>query len=117
MNFEGWIHLAVYGGSLLVFVAINAYKFAQLATKEELREKEKTRNQMIDRVYERFDEHKRDCQSLYVRRDMCTQLHDSSKDEMARIDEEYKDFRHEIRNQVQQIFDKIDQLKELVQKK
>ena len=89
----------VIGG--IVFVAINAYKVglleSRLATKSELKEKETTRNLMIDRVYQRFDEHKKECSDSYVRRDMCGQLHLTTKDDIKKLDEESKNFRHEIR--------------------
>lgn len=123
MNFshEFWVQIAVYVIGGLVFVAINSFKLGQLeaklATKEELRDKVRERNEVINRVYERFDDFKRISNEEFVRKDMCGQLHITSRDEIKRIDDDYKAFRHEIRNTLQQIFDKIDQLKELFAKK
>ena len=123
MNFshEFWLQIGVYVIGGVVFVAINAYRVglleARLATKEELREKVKERDGIVCRVYERFDEHKRECNENFVRKDMCGQLHISSRDELARLDKDYKDFRHEIRNQFQQILDKIDELNRRINEK
>jgi hypothetical protein len=83
---------------------------AKLATKEELKDKVKERDKIIDRVYERFDEFKKCANDGFVRKDMCGQLHISTKSELDRMDKDYKDFRHEIRNTVQMIFDKIDEI-------
>jgi len=102
-----WLQVAIWVIGVGVFIAANAYKFGQLeaklATKEDVKGK-------VDRIYERFDVHKKVMEENFVRKDMCGQLHVSAKDEMKRIDEEYKTFRHEIRNQFQQILDKIDEL-------
>lgn len=110
---EFWLQVAIYligGASAVVAVAFRIGQIeARFATKQDLLDKVRERNDKIDRVYERFTD--------YVRRDMCAQVHTTSTAEMKRIDEEYKQYRHEMRNQVQQIFDKIDQLKELIQKK
>ena len=123
-----WIQILVYVVGMLVFIAINAYRFghleSRLATKSELAEKVRDRNSMIERVYERFDEYKLLTNNDFVRKDMCVLSHSSSKEELKRIDEEYKAFRHEIRNTVQKIYDeighsnsKIDDLKELLLKR
>ena len=128
MSHEFWIQLGIWIIGVLVFIAVNSFKIGQLeaklATKDELKAKERERNSMIDRVYERFDEFKRLANEQFVRQDMCGQLHMTSKDELKRIDEEYKDFRHDIRCSVQKIYDeigfqnkKIDELKELILKK
>lgn len=103
MNFthEFWIQIMVYVVGGIVFIAVNAYKVglleSRLATKVELKEKENTRNLMIDRVYQRFDEHKKECSDSYVRRDMCGQLHLTTKDDIKKLDDDAKNFRHEIR--------------------
>lgn len=127
---EFWLQTAVYliGGSTAVIAVAfrigrmeanfatkaqlqeKADEHMHMATKDELKEKVADRNTMIDRVYSRFDEHKRECVESYVRKEMCGQLHVSTKEEMKRVDEEYKAFRHEIRNTMQQIFDKLDEI-------
>lgn len=118
---EFWLQVAIYligGASAVVAVAFRIGQIeARFATKQDLLDKVRERNDKIDRVYARFDEFKKIANTDYVRRDMCAQVHTTSTAEMKRIDEEYKQYRHEMRNQVQQIFDKIDQLKELIQKK
>jgi uncharacterized coiled-coil DUF342 family protein len=118
LSHEFWIQIGVYVIGGIVFVAINAFKLGQLradlATKEELREKVRERNAQIDRVYERFDEYKKHSENMMVRKDMCGQLHLNTKDEIKKLDDDYKAFRHEIRNTVQQIFDKIDELRMLI---
>lgn len=123
MNFsdEFWFQIATYIVGGFVFVAINAFKIGQLeaklATKEELREKVKERNCQIDRVYERFDEYKRHIEEVSVRKDMCGQLHLMTKEDIKKLDEDYKGFRHEIRNQIQMLVDKIDDLRKLIVEK
>lgn len=111
---EFWINLAAYLLTGLTAIITVTWKISQLATKEELREKVKERNDQINRVYERFDVHKKHTDENFVRKDMCGQLHLTTKDELGRLDKDYKDFRHEIRNTVQQIFDKIDELRQLI---
>lgn len=126
MNFsnEFWVNLIAYFATGIGAVITVTWKISTLATKDELREKVKERNNQIDRVYERFDEFKKTASNDFVRKDMCGQLHATNKDELKRIDQEYKDFRHDIRNTVQKIYDeigfqnkKIDELKELILKK
>lgn len=107
---EFWINLAAYMTTGLIAIITVTWKISLLATKEELKEKVKERNDQINRVYERFDEFKKSSNADFVRKDMCGQLHMSTKDELMRIDKDYKDFRHEIRNTVQMIFDKIDEI-------
>lgn len=120
MNFshEFWIQIIVYVVGGFVFVAINAFRVGQmearLATKEELTLKVKERDAKIDRVYVRFDEHKRNADEHFVRRDMCGQLHSTAKEEVRKIEEDNKAFRHEIRTQVQKIFDKLDELRNMI---
>lgn len=120
MNFshEFYIQCLVYIIGGIVFIAINSFKLGQmearLATKEELKDKVKERDGKIDRVYQRFDEHKQYSENTFVRKDMCAQLHIASKDELKKLDDDYKGFRHEMRNQVQQIFDKIEQQNEKI---
>lgn len=119
LSHEFWIQIFVYIVSLVVFVAVNSFKIgqlkAELATKDQLSDKVKERNHLIDRVYERFDQFKGEVHDQFVRKDMCGQMHIQSKDELKRIDDEYKEFRHAIRNQIQMLVDKIDQLKEMIQ--
>jgi hypothetical protein len=119
MDHNSIIQIIIWLIGVLVFIFVNAFKIGQLeaklATKDQLNEKVKERNQAIDRVYERFDEFKNHTEETFVRRDMCGQLHLNTKDEITKLDNDYKAFRHEIRNQIQMLVDKIDQLKELIQ--
>lgn len=116
LSHEFWIQIFVYVIGGLVFVAINSFKIGQLeaklATKLELAEKCKERNLMIDRVYQRFDDFKRLTNDEFVRKDMCGQLHSTSVEFVKRIDEDYKAFRHEIRNSIQKLSDDVGFLRE-----
>lgn len=110
-NIEFWFQVLIWVVGVGIFISANAYKFGQLeqrlATKEDVKSK-------VDRIYERFDVHKKLMEEQFVRKDMCGQMHLTAKDEVKRIDEEYKNFRHEIRSQFQQILDKIDELQRQV---
>lgn len=111
LSHEFWIQIICNVIGLVVFVAVNAFKIGQLesklATKEEVKGK-------VDRIYDRFDEFKSHSENHFVRKDMCGQLHVTTKEEVRKLDDDYKTFRHEIRNQMQQIFDKIDELRTLI---
>jgi len=115
---EFWLSILIYivtGISAVVTVAFKVGTLkGEFATKEELKDKVRERNEKIDRVYERLDEVKEAGHREFVRKDICSQLHIASKEEMRKMDEDYKSFRHEIRNTVQQIFDKIDELRALI---
>jgi uncharacterized coiled-coil DUF342 family protein len=106
-----WLQVAIWVIGVGIFIAANAYKFGQIEAK--LASKEEVKNK-TDRIYERFDVHKKLMEDNFVRRDMCGQMHLTAKDEVKRIDDEYKNFRHEIRNQFQQIMDKMDELQRQV---
>jgi len=118
LSHDFWFNLIAYlvtGCCAIIVVAFRIGQMeAKLATKDELREKVKERNEQINRVYERFDDFKRIVNQEMVRKDMCGTLHVNTKDELKKLDEDYKNFRHEIRNQIQMLVDKIDQLKELI---
>jgi len=125
MTIEHWISILGYIVGGIVFVTINAYKLGQLearlVTKEELKEKVEDRNNKLETVYRRFDDFKQFSNDTYVRKDMCGQMHIVQKEDIKRIDEEYRIFRNDIRVQIQGIMlkfelmnEKIDELKDMI---
>lgn len=96
----------------------------KLATKDELKDKVKERNEKIDSVFRALDKrHDEYISPLtgFVRRDISDSWHAQTKEELIKHDTEYKEFRHEIRNQNQKLFDlmdgmnvRINELKELI---
>jgi uncharacterized coiled-coil DUF342 family protein len=111
---EFWLQTAVYiigGASAVVAIAYRIAKIeAGFATKEELAKQITERDEKIAKVYKRFDEYKNFTESTLVRKDMCSQMHVQSRDEIKRLDEDAKNFRHDIRSTVQAIYLKIDEL-------
>lgn len=108
------IQLIAYLVMIVVFVM-------KLATKDELKEKVRERNEKFESVFKAVDRHRSCCDETFVRKDMCGSWHQQTKDEVTKLDNDYKDFRHEIRNNTQKIFDLIDvqnirinELKELI---
>jgi hypothetical protein len=112
---EFWLQTAVYligGACAVVAVAFRIGRMeARFATKSDLEKAQSEGNEKRARIYTRFDEYKTHLENNFVRRDMCGQMHISNKDELARIDKQYTDFRHEIRNQIQMLVDKFDELR------
>ena len=128
MNAQFWIQLIVAAGSLIVFLTTLAFYVGkargEFATKMELKEKVRERDEKIQSVYARIDEHKRDCTDTYVRKDLCGQMHTQNKEEIRRIEDDNKTSRHELLNIIQKINltlelynDKFAELKELILKK
>ena len=115
MNEQFWINVVVYGVTLLLASLRFGFLVGRIesncATKAELKDKVKERDEKIATVYSRIDEHRRDCVETYVRRDMCGQMHQYTKDEVAKISEEHKEFRHEIAATNTKIFLILDTLK------
>jgi hypothetical protein len=114
LEFKDLIQLTAY----LVMIVVFAMK---LATKDELKDKVKERNEKFDAVFRSLDRHRADCNEVFVRKDMCGSWHQQTKDEIDKLDQDYKDFRHEIRNNFQKLLDlndatneRINELKELV---
>lgn len=64
-------------------------------------------NTKRNRIYERFDEHKKTIEELYVRRDMCSTLHTATSQGVT-------EFKIEMRGQVKTLSDKIDEVKNLI---
>lgn len=102
---EFWLQSAVsIIGGVCAVIAV-AYRIglleAKYSTKVELKEKVQERQTQVEKIYQRMSDE-------YVRKDMCGQLHVSTKEEVKRVDDDNKTFRHEIRNTVQKIFDTIE---------
>lgn len=97
---EFWIQLIFYMIATVTFLN-------KLATKSEVKEK-------ISSTYKRLDDIKNYGEITFVRKDICCEMHKQSKDEIKRIDEDAKNFRHDIRNSVQAIFCKFDDVKDQI---
>ena len=96
----------------------------KLATKDELKEKVKERNERFDTVFKVIDSHKVDCNTLFIRKDIQEREDSYRKEEIAKVREEGKEFRHETMNTVAKIFLTMDamsktivELRELILKK
>ena len=50
------------------------------------------------RIYERFDQYKAKTECEFVRREMCLQSHAGIHDEYQRMDKQFTDFRHDMRD-------------------
>ena len=95
---------------LIAYLVIVVVFSMKLATKNELKEKVKERNEKIEGMGRSLDRFRDDSDRIYVRKDMCGSWHQQTKDELGKLDQDYKDFRHDIRNSTQKIFDLIDAL-------
>jgi len=113
---------------LVAYLVIIVVFIMKLATKEELKDKVKERNDKINVVYKRIDDLKKDCSETFVRKDISEQNRLHTHDEILKLDSDAKTFRHEMLNIVQKISlnqeaikdelrDKFSELKELILKK
>jgi hypothetical protein len=96
---------------LVAYLVIVVVFSMKLATKAELKEKVKEREEKIQTVFLRIDEHKRDCNDTFVRKEMCEQMYVHTKEELGKISEDHKDYRHEMAATVGKIFLTIDMIK------
>lgn len=95
---EFWVQLVVYIVSVVAFLN-------KLATKDEVKEK-------IGTVYKRLDDVKIIGESTFVRKDICCEMHRQTKEDIKRMEEDFKTFRHDTRNVQTAILCKIDELRE-----
>jgi hypothetical protein len=113
-----WLQLAIYVIGGVSGVVILAFKIGTLETKFVTKV---TVEKCIADHECRYEGFKKFCHESFVRRDLCDQMHKYNKDEIEKVEERNHDFRIEIRNVVQKIYDrmdfqseKIDELKELI---
>jgi len=87
---------------------------AKLATKDELKEKVKERNEKIETVFKSLDIHRVDCNSIFLRKDVADETKQHHRAEIERIEKVNADFRHEINGKLATINLKMDELKDLI---
>lgn len=118
---EFWLQTGIYivGGTSAV--AAVAFRIGQMeqkfATKAELEKSHVDCETKRQRIYQRFDEYKSFTEAMFVRKDMCGQLHLSTKDEMRKMDDNFKLLRSELLEAIQRLSDKVEALTKITKDK
>lgn len=113
---EFWLSVAIYIITGICAVVSVAYQIGKIrgdyVTKDQMSEAVTKRNGQIEKVYTRFDDHKTFIESTFVRKDICCEMHRQTKEELKRIDDDAKLFRHDIRNAITAVTCNIAELKD-----
>lgn len=100
MGFQFWLSIAVYIITGLVAVLRVGYIVgkmeAKCATKEELERAKAEGDEKRARIYKRFDEYKTHLESNFVRREMCTLMHNETAKAVAGLTATVKELTDEI---------------------
>lgn len=86
-----------------VWTLVNKLSEIQNQWGQQLNSAIEERDRKISRVYERLDEEMAKLDLKVVRKDLCNHMHESTVKMVSSLDEDYKNFRHEIRNAIQKI--------------
>jgi hypothetical protein len=119
MSEQLWIQIIIYGGTLLIASLRFGFLVGRIenncATKQDLKDKVKERDEKINLVFRRVDEHKGDCDKTYVRKDIAEREDQHRKEEISRLDTDAKNFRHEMMGTVSKIYMTLDALNHKVE--
>ena len=100
LSFQFWVSIAVYIITGLVAVLRVGYIVgkmeAKCATKEELEKAKAEGDEKRARMYKRFDEYKVHLENNFVRRDMCTLMHNETAKAVAVLTATVKELTEEI---------------------
>lgn len=82
----------------------------RVSVEEKLTDKVKERNEKIEGVGKSLDKFKEEAYKNFVLEKVCCQMHLQNKEEIARIEKDNKEARHELRDMIQNMNLKLDNI-------